>query len=370
MEQIQGLSRSVDGFVLAASRLADQDLRDVAERHQVVLLNRELEGLSSVTLDTASGCRQILAHLASLGHEELTFCAGPPVSWMGAARWAALCSGAEEHGLRVRRVGPYTPTVANGGAAADGALRAGTTALVAHNDLLGIGIMRRLAQRGVRVPEDVSVIGFDNIFAAEFVHPGLTTLGGPGADAGRTGCRPAGHRDRPPPDALGGHRAGARAGPAAHRAGAARLLGPRPGPSGGDRATRARAPPGVRRVGGRRHRVLGHRDAAHHPGSGGAPGLRPPRRDTGSAVHGAARPDHGLPGPQPPRGCAGRPMGAPQDDGPGLRPGLGWSARGRPGPRPPVSAGGQGAGRGGRRGGAGQRPHPGAPVVRLRGRCR
>ena len=185
MEQIQGLSRSVDGFVLAASRLADQDLRDVAERHQVVLLNRELEGLSSVTLDTASGCRQILAHLASLGHEELTFCAGPPVSWMGAARWAALCSGAEEHGLRVRRVGPYTPTVANGGAAADGALRAGTTALVAHNDLLGIGIMRRLAQRGVRVPEDVSVIGFDNIFAADFVHPGLTTLGGPGADAGR-----------------------------------------------------------------------------------------------------------------------------------------------------------------------------------------
>jgi LacI family transcriptional regulator len=104
---------------------------------------------------------------------------------MGAARWAALRTGAEEHGLRARRVGPYTPTVANGGAAADGALRSGTTALVAHNDLLAIGIMRRLADRGVRVPEDISVIGFDDIFAAELVQPPLTTLGGPDAHAGR-----------------------------------------------------------------------------------------------------------------------------------------------------------------------------------------
>lgn len=185
MEQIQGLARSVDGFVLAASRLADQDLRDLAERHQVVLLNRELEGLTSVTLDTATGCRQILEHLSSLGHRQVTFCAGPAISWMGASRWAALAGGAEEHGLTVRRVGPYNPNVAGGGVAADAALREGTTALIAHNDLLAIGIMRRLAQRGVRVPEDVSVIGFDNIFAADFVHPGLTTLGGPGADAGR-----------------------------------------------------------------------------------------------------------------------------------------------------------------------------------------
>ena len=98
-------------------------------------MDRELGPLPSVAMDTGSGCRQILEHLASLGHQEFTYCAGPPGSWMGAARWAALKAGAEEHGLRARRVGPYTPTVANGGAAADGALRSGTTALVAHNDL-------------------------------------------------------------------------------------------------------------------------------------------------------------------------------------------------------------------------------------------
>ncbi|MEL7975046.1 LacI family DNA-binding transcriptional regulator [Isoptericola sp. F-RaC21] len=183
--QVADLASSVDGFVLASSRLDDDALRDLARRHRVVLLNREVAGLSSVALDTTSGCRQILQHLASLGHRSFAYCAGPPASWMGAARWAALSAGAEEHGLTAHRVGPYTPNVASGGAAADGALRTDATAFVAHNDLLAIGLVRRLAQRGIRVPDDVSVVGFDDIFAAEFVHPSLTTLGGPGAHAGR-----------------------------------------------------------------------------------------------------------------------------------------------------------------------------------------
>lgn len=183
--QIRDLAPGVDGFVLASSRLDDEVLRDLAKLHRIVLVNRELPGLVSVTLDTIAGCQQILEHLASLGHRSFTYCAGPPSSWMGAARWAALSAGSESHGLAAHRIGPYTPNVANGGAAADGALRTDVTAVVAHNDLLAIGIIRRLAQRGVRVPDDMSVIGFDDIFAADFVHPSLTTLAGPGSHAGR-----------------------------------------------------------------------------------------------------------------------------------------------------------------------------------------
>lgn len=182
-EQVEGLASMVDGFVLASSRLPDQDLRDLATQHRIVLLNRELPGLTSVTLDTASGCRQILEHLAAMGHQDFTYCAGPPESWMGAARWAALSQGAAAHGLTARRVGPYSPTVAAGGAAADNALRRPATAVVAHNDLLAIGVLRRLHDRGIRVPEDVSVVGFDNMFAADFVR--LSTLGGRARDAGR-----------------------------------------------------------------------------------------------------------------------------------------------------------------------------------------
>lgn len=185
-EQIQRLSPAVDGFLLAASRLPDENLRQVAAQRPVVLMSRELPDLTSVVLDHVEGCRQIVSHLASLGHRDLVYLAGPRNSWMARTRWAALQQAAEQVGVGARRIGPFTPKVTQGGAAADAAVNARATAVVAHNDLLAIGVMQRLTQRGLRVPDDVSVVGFDNIFAADVCTPGLTTLGGAHADLGRT----------------------------------------------------------------------------------------------------------------------------------------------------------------------------------------
>ncbi|HEU4513391.1 MAG TPA: LacI family DNA-binding transcriptional regulator [Nocardioidaceae bacterium] len=184
-DQIQRLAKSVDGFLLAASRLPDENLLELAASYPVVLLNRELNGLASVVLDHREGCRQVVEHLASLGHTSFVYLAGPRNSWMAANRWAALRDAAEAVGMAAERIGTFTPTVAHGGAAADAALRSGATAFVAHNDLLAIGVLRRLAQRSVSVPDDVSVVGFDNIFAAELCTPALTTLGGAHVDVGR-----------------------------------------------------------------------------------------------------------------------------------------------------------------------------------------
>ena len=184
-DQIQRLVSSVDGFVLAASRLPDENLLQLAAQRPVVLMSRELPGLASVVLDHVQGCRQIVEHLASLGHHDLIYLAGPQNSWMAKTRWSALRAAAEEFGLQAKRIGPFTPKVSHGGAAADGALNAGATAIVAHNDLLAIGVVQRLAQRSVRVPDDVSVVGFDNIFAANLCTPTLTTLGGVHVDVGR-----------------------------------------------------------------------------------------------------------------------------------------------------------------------------------------
>ncbi len=185
-DQIQRLVSSVDGFVLAASRLPDENLRQIAAQRPVVLMSRELPGLASVVLDHVQGCRQIVEHLASLGHRDLIYLAGPQNSWMAKTRWSALRTAAADLGLEARRIGPFTPKVSQGGAAADGAINAGATAIVAHNDLLAIGAIQRLAQRKVRVPDDVSVVGFDNIFAADLCTPTLTTLGGVHADVGRS----------------------------------------------------------------------------------------------------------------------------------------------------------------------------------------
>ena len=185
-DQVQRLVPAVDGFVLAASRLPDENLLQIAGQRPLVLMNRQVPDLPSVVLDHGQGCRQIVEHLASLGHEHVVYLAGPPASWMAAERWRALRAAADDLGLRADRIGPFTPKVSQGGAAADGALTTGATATIAHNDLLAIGVMQRLAQRGIRVPEQMSVVGFDNIFAAELCTPSLTTLGGPHSEVGRT----------------------------------------------------------------------------------------------------------------------------------------------------------------------------------------
>ncbi len=181
---VERLGRAVDGFVIMASRMPDDALRRTAELTPLVLVNRAVPGLISVVADFASGTRQIVTHLASHGHRSFVFLGGPAESWSGAQRWIGLRTAAEDLGLSATRFGPYTPTMASGPAAADALLTSGASAVVAHNDVLAIGVLRRLAERGVRVPQQLSVVGFDDIFGADFCHPPLTTLAERTAEAG------------------------------------------------------------------------------------------------------------------------------------------------------------------------------------------
>jgi LacI family transcriptional regulator, repressor for deo operon, udp, cdd, tsx, nupC, and nupG len=181
---VRRLGRAVDGFVLSASRLSDDDLRAAAERNPIALVNRAVPGIGCVVADYASGTRSIVEHLATLGHHSLVFAGGPPSSWSGRQRWRGLEAAAGALGLTATRTGPFRPTLAGGPAAADAVLGTGAAAVVCHNDMLAIGLMRRLVQRGVRIPEDVSVIGFDDIFGADFCTPPLTTLAERTEDSG------------------------------------------------------------------------------------------------------------------------------------------------------------------------------------------
>jgi LacI family transcriptional regulator, repressor for deo operon, udp, cdd, tsx, nupC, and nupG len=184
-ELVQRLARAVDGFVLGASRMSDDALRHAAGISPVVLVNRAIPEVAAVVADFDSGTRQIVDHLASLGHQQVVFAGGPAESWSGARRWRGLQRAARRRGMRTRRSGPYLPTLRGGAAAADAVLASGCTAVVCHNDMLAIGLMRRLAERGVDVPGRVSVVGFDDIFGAEFCNPPLTTLAEPTAEGGQ-----------------------------------------------------------------------------------------------------------------------------------------------------------------------------------------
>ena len=93
---------------------------------------------------------------------------------------------AERAGIKVIRRGPFAPTLEGEAAAADIGAASGTTALVAFNDLLAIGVLQRLQHLGIDVPGYLSVVGFDDIFGSDFCHPPLTTVTAPAEQAGRT----------------------------------------------------------------------------------------------------------------------------------------------------------------------------------------
>jgi LacI family transcriptional regulator/LacI family repressor for deo operon, udp, cdd, tsx, nupC, and nupG len=173
---LKRLSKRVDGLLLCSSRVPDSFLLDLANEMPVVLFNRAVPGLVSVLFDVADGMRQAVGHLASLGHKRIGYVGGPAHSWADDRRRDGLREAAEVFEISIVDLGPHVPTWDAGKQAADVVLAASITAVVVFDDTMAIGVMSRLAARGVRVPEDVSVVGNDNIPMAPMWHPSLTTI--------------------------------------------------------------------------------------------------------------------------------------------------------------------------------------------------
>lgn len=179
------LATSVDGVVLGSPRSDDALLAHVAERVPLVVLNRDVPGISGMVIDTPSGMAQALDYLVSLGHERVAYVRGPATSWTDKHRHDALSAAASRHGVDLVPVGAYYPSIDAGAAAADAVILAGVTAAVFFNDTLAIGALGRFARRGLKVPEDISVVGCDDTFGASFSSPPLTTVQSSGEQAGR-----------------------------------------------------------------------------------------------------------------------------------------------------------------------------------------
>ncbi|MFK3979223.1 LacI family DNA-binding transcriptional regulator [Micromonospora sp. NPDC050397] len=183
-EMLHKMRRSLDGAILTASRLPERELATLAGQIPLVTVNRNVRGVQSVVIDTPTGIGLAVEHLVGLGHRDIVYVAGPDNSWSNHARWRAMCTAGLRRGRRFRRVGPFPRGRGSGAAVADAVLTSGATACVCFNDLFAIGMLPRLRQRGVRVPEDLSVVGCDDIFGADFSHPPLTTLAAPIQQAG------------------------------------------------------------------------------------------------------------------------------------------------------------------------------------------
>ena len=179
----------VDGIVIASSRMTDSALRMVVKQKAVVLLNRAIPEASCVLTDDERGILRAAEHLASLGHDRITYVAGPETSWSDGVRWRSVRMAAARLDLDVKRIGPNEPTVLAGLSAARRVAELDATAVLAYNDPLAIGVMKGLRKLRIVVPQDRSVIGFDNIMFDELVEPTLTTVASPLYRMGFTGVQ-------------------------------------------------------------------------------------------------------------------------------------------------------------------------------------
>jgi DNA-binding LacI/PurR family transcriptional regulator len=181
---VRQLSRQVDGIIMCSPRMSDEALLDLAESTKMVLLYRTVGAVPAVVADWADGMRQAVANLHALGHRSIAYAAGPPASWSGARRLEGLHAAADALGVDLIELGSVAPTFDGGLVAADLLMATPATALIGYNDQVVLGVLSRLHARGVRVPQQMSLIGCDNVRMAAMSSPLLTTVAVPRAEAG------------------------------------------------------------------------------------------------------------------------------------------------------------------------------------------
>lgn len=178
------LLATVDGLILASPRMDDDHIRALAADKPVVVVNRDIEGVPCVVPDVRKGISEAVRSLAANGHEHLAYVAGPAQSWMTARRWEGVKDAADWSKLTAVRLESSKPTVDGGRQVARDVLDSRATAVITYNDLLAIGLMQELQAGGMKVPDQISIVGFDDIFGADFTTPALTTVRSPLRECG------------------------------------------------------------------------------------------------------------------------------------------------------------------------------------------
>jgi DNA-binding LacI/PurR family transcriptional regulator len=179
------LAAQVEGFVLVSPRLSQERIKHHAARRALVLVNSDIADLSRLLIDTKPSYERAVEHLASLGHGAVAYLAGPDLSWSNGQRAAAVSDAARRLSLRVVDVPTSRPSFEAGRACVACLLEAGVTAALAFDDVVAQGIVAGLAERGVMVPRDFSVVGCDGVIATTNFPP-LTSID--------VGCLSAGQR--------------------------------------------------------------------------------------------------------------------------------------------------------------------------------
>jgi len=184
--------RGVEGFITVDTFLTEEPpLPTVA-----VAGHRKIKGVTNLVLDHRRAAALALGHLVDLGHEKIAFMKGATVSVDSEDRWKAILEVAEDLGIGIRpelvvqlEGDDPTPNLGYPFARQLLARKQPFTALFAYNDISAIGSICAFEEAGLRVPDDVSVVGFDDIQSSAFIHPLLTTVRQPLQKMGEIAAR-------------------------------------------------------------------------------------------------------------------------------------------------------------------------------------
>ncbi len=190
------LQRKVDGVAIMTSEMDDR-LIDIFSRRNIPVVFLDTgspgPGVSIVRIDYPTGVNFAIDHLTGLGHREIAFISGPLSLNSARTRLRAFTQMLHEKELitDARMIQEGNHRVGGGHDAMDRILSSGPppTAVLCSNDLTAIGAMGAIYEHHLRVPEDISVVGYDDIQLSAFTHPSLTTLNVPRVELANTAFR-------------------------------------------------------------------------------------------------------------------------------------------------------------------------------------
>ncbi len=191
---MRAMHRRVDGLVIMSPDIASGALRSALPPGlPVVLLNCAAQGreITAINIDTRGGAQAMVEHLSSLGRRRLAFIQGPARNYDAAERLAGFQEALQRAGVAAHPAWelPGDFTELGGYRAVGELLRRGNgaalpDAIFAANDSMAVGALSALREAGVRVPEDMGVVGFDDVPIARYLSPPLTTVQVPIAELG------------------------------------------------------------------------------------------------------------------------------------------------------------------------------------------
>jgi LacI family transcriptional regulator len=185
------LERRAESLIVIASWVFEETnlVADLKKNHvPIVIIGRDLSerGINSVLVDNEAGGALAMRHLIELGHRKIAVIRGPEEMFDSEPRWAGIRQAAESACIKLNPQLVFRlPGLVNPASGFEGGVRLANemlasglqfTAVVAFDDLTALGVVRTLTSAGVRVPQDCSVVGFDDVLPAEVATPAITTI--------------------------------------------------------------------------------------------------------------------------------------------------------------------------------------------------